>query len=169
MKRIGGTQCCAIWPQLVTAGKTCARNLLTVKKCPFQELNICGLQQTMGEAGSPISFKRYRNIQENLNYYYRVWLKSHDSWFTMRFWIFTMEFFGFMFHESLFTTRKKDKNQWNYQWFVTLKQNESYLIILNTKLYVDSICFLLLLLSILFPIRPNNFKKSYSVISEKRD
>ena len=38
-----------------------------------------------------------------------------------------------------------------------------------TAKYVDCIAFLLLFLSILFTIEPNNFKKSYSLISEKHD
>ena len=53
MKRIGRTQCCAIQLQIVTAGKICAINVLMVKNCPFQELNICGLLKTMGETRSP--------------------------------------------------------------------------------------------------------------------
>ena len=52
MKRIGGTQCCAIQSQIVTAEKTCARNVLMVKKiAPSKSLT------------SVVSYKQWEKVE----------------------------------------------------------------------------------------------------------
>ena len=54
-----------------TPNSNCWKNMckecIDGKKLSLPKLNICGLLQKMGDGRSPISFKRYRNIQENLH------------------------------------------------------------------------------------------------------
>ena len=103
-----------------------------------------------------------------INLFSITWVWLNESWFVIYDEVLNFHDGILWFHEPFHDEKKIQKSialsmdlrHWN---------NMKAILSFWTPNYVDSISFLLLILSIFFIIEPNNFKKPYSVISEKHD
>ena len=103
-----------------------------------------------------------------INLFSVTWVWLNESWFVIDDEVLNFHDGILWFHEPFHDEKKIQKSialsmdlrHWN---------NMKAILSFWTPNYVDSISFLLLILSIFFIIEPNNFKKPYSVISEKHD
>ena len=112
----------------------------------------------------------------NKNWYCSEFDRGRDAGFTTRFWISKTELFVIM---NVFTIAERNKDQWIYQWICDIQiiWKLSYLNLLRIivfelfehwTMYIVFL-FLVLILYIWLTIKPNNFRKFYSRISEKYD
>ena len=103
-----------------------------------------------------------------INLFSVTWFRLNESWFVI--YDEVLNFHGgiLWFHEPFHDEKKIQKS---IELSMDLRHWNNMKAILSfwTPNYVDSISFLLLIISIFFTIEPNNFKKPYSVISEKHD
>ena len=103
-----------------------------------------------------------------INLFSVTWVWLNESWFVIYDEVLNFHDGILWFHEPFHDEKKIQKSialsmdlrHWN---------NMKAILSFWTPNYVDSISFLLLILSIFFTIEPNNFKKPYSVISGKHD
>ena len=103
-----------------------------------------------------------------INLFSVTWVWLNESWFVIYDEVLNFHDGILWFHEPFHDEKKIQKS---IALSVDLRHWNNMKAILSfwTPNYVDSISFLLLILSIFFIIEPNNFKKPYSVISEKHD
>ena len=103
-----------------------------------------------------------------INLFSVTWVRLNESWFVIYDEVLNFHDGILWFHEPFHDEKKIQKSialsmdlrHWN---------NMKAILSFWTPNYVDSISFLLLIISIFFTIEPNNFKKPYSVISGKHD